>query len=237
MIESILPGVVASVDTFTDPPDATLFPAEEAIVRNAVDKRRREFTTARWCVRQALDRMGRPAVPILPGSRGEPQWPDGVVGSITHCAGYRAAALAEAGKVTTVGIDAEPNEGLGNGVLEAVSLPEERTRIAALLRDHPRIRWDRMLFSAKESVYKAWFPLTARWLDFEDANISINPDDGTFRADLLVTGPWVNGGKVKGFSGRWLVENGLVVTAITVLAPVTGAAPAASRRAAPQQLS
>ncbi|MGC4746842.1 4'-phosphopantetheinyl transferase family protein [Micromonospora sp. DT201] len=104
-----------------DPPDATLFPEEEKTVARAVDKRRQEFTTARWCARQAMARLGRPPMPVLPGPRGEPQWPDGLVGSITNCAGYRGAVLAKADVVTTVGIDAEPNEALPDGLLPAVS--------------------------------------------------------------------------------------------------------------------
>jgi 4'-phosphopantetheinyl transferase EntD len=49
MIEAILPDGTVAVDTFTDPPDATLFPEEAAFVRQSVEKRRLEFTTARWC--------------------------------------------------------------------------------------------------------------------------------------------------------------------------------------------
>jgi 4'-phosphopantetheinyl transferase EntD len=219
MIESILPAAVTAVDVLVDPPDVDLFPEEEAVVRNSVDKRRQEFATARWCARQAMGRLGYPPAPILPGRRGEPRWPDGLVGSITHCTGYRGAVLAEQAKVTTVGIDAEPNEGLTNGLLEAVSLAAERNRVAGLLRDHPGVAWDRMLFSAKESVYKAWYPLTATWLDFGDADIIIDPRNGTFTAALLVTGPRVHGQRLNGFTGRWLVEQGLIVTAVTVLSP------------------
>jgi len=35
-----------------------------------------------------------------------------------------------------------------------------------------------------------------------------------FRAELLVAGPTVAGVELTGFSGRWLVESGLVLTAI-----------------------
>ena len=220
MIEAILPAGTAVVDTFTEPPHAFLYPEEEKIIRTAVDKRRREFTTARWCARQAMSRLGREPAPVLPGTRGEPQWPAGLVGSITHCDGYRAAVLAEADVVTTLGIDAEPNEALADGILPAVSLPAERDRIEALLRDHPGVHWDRLLFSAKESVYKAWFPLTERWLDFEDADITFDALAGTFQAQLLVTGPRLHGRRLTGFRGRWLAEQGLVVTAIAVMAPV-----------------
>lgn len=219
MIEQIIPSCVVASEAFHDPPDATLFREEELVIRQAVDKRRKEFTTARLCARRALDRLGRPPAPILPGPRGEPQWPRGVVGSITHCTGYRAAVLGDGARVSTVGIDAEPNEPLANGVLEAVSLAEERDHVAGLLRDHPAIRWDRMLFCAKEAVYKSWFPLAKRWLDFDDAVITMRPDTGGFDARLLVTGPRVNGRRLTGFTGRWLVERDLILTAIVVPAP------------------
>jgi 4'-phosphopantetheinyl transferase EntD len=218
MIEAILPDGTVAVDTLDDPPEATLFPEEAALVRQSVEKRRLEFTTARWCARQAMAKLGRPEAPVLRGARGEPRWPAGLVGSITHCAGYRGAVLAEKDVVTTVGIDAEPNQPLSNGVLEAVARPDEQSRIEELLRDHPSVRWDRLLFSAKESVYKSWFPLTSRWLDFEEADLVIDPEAGTFAARLLATGGRMHGRELKGFDGRWMVEHGLILTAIAVKA-------------------
>ncbi|MGS2642826.1 4'-phosphopantetheinyl transferase superfamily protein [Streptosporangium sp. LJ11] len=210
MIEKILPSWVASSECFEDPPDVVLFPEEEAAVARAVDKRRREFGTARHCARRALADLGLPPVPILPGERGAPGWPAGVVGAITHCAGYRAAAVSL--EALAVGIDAEPHEPLPDGVLPAVSLPEERAAIAEL---DDGVHWGRLLFSAKESVYKAWFPLARRWLGFEEAHLTFS-SSGTFTARLLVPGPRVEGRELTGFTGRWLVSDGLVVTAIAV---------------------
>ncbi|MDF5757181.1 4'-phosphopantetheinyl transferase superfamily protein [Spongiactinospora sp. TRM90649] len=220
MIEIILPPSVAAVDTTADPPDARLFPEEAALIRQAVDKRRREFTTGRACAREAMGLLGRTAEPVLRGERGEPLWPMGLVGSITHCAGYRAAALSRAAEVAAIGIDAEPNEPLPNGVLPAVSSPAEREMIHELRRGHPGVRWDRLLFCAKESVYKVWFPLTGRWLGFEDAEVSVSPLAGTFEARLLRGGPRVDGHELTGLTGRWLVKNGLLLTAIVVPAHV-----------------
>ena len=114
-------------------------------------------------------------------------------GSITHCAGYRAAAVASTREVLTIGLDAEPNETLPDGVLDHVSLPGERARLRDLAATAPGTCWDRLLFSAKESVYKAWFPLTRQWLGFEDADITIDPAAGTFEARLLVPAPVVTG--------------------------------------------
>ncbi|UVS77396.1 4'-phosphopantetheinyl transferase [Actinokineospora sp. UTMC 2448] len=212
MIESILPAAVVAVEVYDDPPEAVLLPEEEPVIAKAVDKRRREFTTVRHCARRALARLGRPATPILPGDKGAPQWPDGIVGSMTHCSGYRAAVLALDTDLHTVGIDAEPHVPLPEGVLAAVSLPEERAHLAALGSD---VHWDKLLFAAKESVYKAWFPLARKWLGFSDARVEFDPT-GTFRATLLVPGPAVEGVEITGFSGRWVVDNGLAVTAIAV---------------------
>jgi 4'-phosphopantetheinyl transferase EntD len=139
-----------------------------------------------------------------------------VVGSMTHCAGYRACAVAHDRDLVTIGLDAEPHDKLPDGVLGEVSSEEERKRLDALAASAPGVHWDRVLFSAKESVYKAWFPLTQRWLGFEDASVTIDPENGTFTAQLLVAGPDLGGAPLAGFSGRWLVDGGLIMTAIAV---------------------
>ncbi|MFB9839563.1 4'-phosphopantetheinyl transferase family protein [Actinoallomurus acaciae] len=220
MIEEILPPLVASAEAFDDRDAVALFPEEEAAVARAVDKRRREFTTARGCARRALAVLGLPPVPIVPGERGAPGWPAGVVGSMTHCDGYRASAVAREEQVRTVGLDAEPNEPLPDGVLEVIATPSERAWIEQRDGDRSSVCWDRLLFSAKESIYKAWFPLTRRWLDFEEAVVTPDPDARTFTALLRVPGPVVDGRALTGFTGRWTVSRGLVATAIAVLAAV-----------------
>jgi 4'-phosphopantetheinyl transferase EntD len=227
VIEELLPAAVAAVEAFEDPPDpVVLFPEEEAVLGRAVQKRRQEFSTARACARGALAKLGLPPAPIVPGLRGAPGWPPGVVGSITHCAGYRACAVALTGDAVTIGLDAEPNEALPEGVLDAIAIDEEKVRLRRLCLLAPEVSWGRLLFSAKESVYKAWFPLTQRWLDFEQAAITFEPEtfepegavnNGTFVARLLVPGPVVQGRALTRFDGRWMVRNGLVVTAIAVL--------------------
>lgn len=214
MLEQILPPSVTVVSTREDILDQGLFAEEEQAVGRAVEKRRREFTTARACARAALRQLGEPPQAIPTGPRGAPQWPPGIVGSITHCEGFRACALARDTELATLGIDAEPNEALPDGLLADIALPEERTQLAALARDAPGVSWDRLLFSSKESVYKAWFPLAERWLGFEDATVAIDPLAGTFSARLLVQGPTLAGRELTGFSGKWLVRDRLVLTAI-----------------------
>ncbi|AEW97447.1 MULTISPECIES: 4'-phosphopantetheinyl transferase family protein [Streptomycetaceae] len=216
LMPHLLPEDVEVAEAFADPPHAELFPQEAEAVARAVDKRRREYTTVRMCARTALGRLGIPPVPILRGPKGEPRWPAGIVGSMTHCDGYRAAAVARDDRVASLGVDAEPNQPLPDGVLETVTRPEERPHLARLAAAHPATCWDRLLFSAKESVYKTWFPLTGRWLGFEECVVVPDPDDGTFTATLTVPGPRVAGREITRFTGRWRTWNGLVATAIAV---------------------
>ncbi|MBM7440675.1 4'-phosphopantetheinyl transferase superfamily protein [Streptomyces sp. HB132] len=221
MIEHILPAGVRFAEAFDDDLDPGLFPEEEALVARAVQKRRSEFGTVRRCARAALATLGIPSAPLLPGRRGEPRWPVGIVGSMTHCVGYRGAVVAPSAEFVSLGIDAEPDEQLPPDVLSVVSLPEERDRIDRQARagEGTAVHADRLLFSAKEAVFKAWYPLTRQELDFTEASISFayaTARSGTFDARLLVPGPELEGRRLDGFTGRWAAARGLVLTAIAV---------------------
>ncbi|MCH6160825.1 4'-phosphopantetheinyl transferase family protein [Streptomyces marispadix] len=217
MIGGLLPAQVRTEERFGNGDGSAfggLFPEEAAVVAKAVVKRQREFADVRACARGALARLGVPPVPLVPGHRGAPRWPEGVVGSMTHCDGYRAAAVARAAEAAGVGIDAEPDGPLPEGVLEVVSLPGEREHLRALADVRPEVCWERLLFSAKESVFKVWYPLTSRELDFSEAEVVIDAAAGTFSARLLVEGPVVGGERLRGLTGRWAAERGLLVTAV-----------------------
>ncbi|BBY29404.1 4'-phosphopantetheinyl transferase family protein [Mycolicibacterium sediminis] len=217
LLSAVLPAGVASAELYSDPDGLVPLPEEEALIQRAVAKRRNEFVTVRYCARQALDELGVAPVPILKGDKGEPCWPEGVVGSLTHCEGFRGAVVGRATDVRSVGIDAEPHGVLPTGVLDAVSLPAERHAIAGLARG---LHWDRILFCAKEATYKAWFPLTHRWLGFEDAHIAFEVDGsgsaGTFASRILVDPAAEHGPPLELLRGRWSVRDGLVLTAIVL---------------------
>jgi 4'-phosphopantetheinyl transferase EntD len=118
--------------------------------------------------------------------------------------------------LASIGIDTEQNARLPDGVEESITVLGEREMLAALSRAFPATHWDRLLFSAKESVYKAWYPLTGRGLGFEDARLVIDPE-GTFAAKLLVDGARTDGGlPLIEFRGRFGVAHGLITTAVAV---------------------
>lgn len=204
-------------EMYDDPSHLAALPEEEVLIARSVAKRRNEFITARHCARVAMAQLGVPPAPILKGDKGEPHWPDGVVGSLTHCEGYRGAVVGRSVAVRSVGIDAEPHGVLPKGVLDAISLPVERTEISVLPAE---LRWDRILFCAKEATYKAWFPLTQRWLGFEDAHITFTVgSDGTtgdFVSRILIDPAALSGPPLRELAGRWSVAGGLALTAIVL---------------------
>jgi 4'-phosphopantetheinyl transferase EntD len=219
LMKAVLPEVagLVSSELYHDPPELSPLPAEEPLIARSVAKRRNEFVTVRHCARVAMGRLGIPEAPILKGEKGEPRWPEGVVGSLTHCEGYRGAVVGRSAAVRSVGIDAEPHGVLPDGVLDAISLPVERHEIAAL---PDGLHWDRILFCAKEATYKAWFPLTERWLGFEDAHITFDVDDagttGSFVSRILIDPAALSGLPLTELAGRWSVAEGLALTAIVL---------------------
>jgi 4'-phosphopantetheinyl transferase EntD len=125
---------------------------------------------------------------------------------MTHCDGYRAAAVAAAEAWVGIGIDAEVLAPLPDGVGPLVMSAAER----AALRDvDPALCPDRVLFSAKESVYKVWYPVVRAWLGFEDVDVRLG--DGTFVARLEPDGLGTDE-----LHGRWTVRDGFVLTAVTL---------------------
>jgi 4'-phosphopantetheinyl transferase EntD len=216
VIEQLLPRCVVAAETRTDSHDLWLFPEEALHVARAIESRRREFATTRGLARDALMGIGFAPRPIPKRPDGEPEWPAGVVGSITHCTGYRACAVARRSDLQALGIDAEPHARVESKVAHQFTRPEEKSVIRELARSHPSVCWDRLVFCAKEAAYKVWFPLTRRWLGFEDVRVTPVPT-GEFQVELLVPGPKAESREV--LSGRWTVSDGIVVAAIALGRP------------------
>jgi enterobactin synthetase component D / holo-[acyl-carrier protein] synthase len=216
MISDILPACVATAETFSDAAEHDLFPAELQAIVTAMPKRRREFATVRRCARRALADLGEPPAAILPGPHGEPLWPSGVVGSMTHCAGYGAAAVGRACDLAAIGIDAEPHEPLPDGLLSFVAGAAEMRHLAGHMRARPEVHWETLAFSAKEATYKACFLLCNRWPGFK--NVALTFDDATnrFKAALPEIGATDDDRVPARLTGRWQVRRNLIVTSAVV---------------------
>jgi 4'-phosphopantetheinyl transferase EntD len=188
-----------------------LFPQESALVDGVGDRRRVTFHRGRHSARVALRDLGTTGAPVLHGRHGEPRWPGGVLGSITHCADYAAAVVSRTGPTRVLGVDAERDMPLASGILDLISSPVER---AAMDRVDAEACTDRLLFSAKESIYKAWFPSTMRRLGFRDVELVLG-SSRRFTCRPLVDASRLDGREFASFSGRWAVRDGVLVTVVS----------------------
>src|SRR4051794_28218431 len=162
--------------------------AYEPFVSQAGERRRSDFAAGRWCAERALAEAGHPAAVVAISEGGAPVWPEGVVGSITHCPGYAAAVVASAQAVRTVGIDAEVLRPLPEGVAERVCSPQE---LSALPRD--TAVWPVVAFSAKEAAINAWRPPACAPPLLRAVLLELDTDCRRFRVRLLDTGDAVDG--------------------------------------------
>lgn len=216
MLELVLPGDRVGLAESRADVLGRLFPEEQAVIERAVAKRGGEFATGRHCARRALAELGIAPGPIGTGVKGEPLWPPGVVGSITHCDGYRGCAVSAADDLSALGIAAETDAPLPDGLSADIAMAGEAAQLAMLAAAHPDVSWDRLLLCMKEAVYKAWFPLAESQLGFEDAMVSIDVSRKCFEARLLVEGPLVGDRRVDRFDGRWAAVGGLLLATVAL---------------------
>lgn len=196
----------------TDLDEAVLFPEEIELIQRAKAFRRREFSTTRQCARDALAELGVPPVPIAAGDHREPIWPAGIVGSLTHCDGMRASVVAAECDLTALGIDAERNRALPVDVLEVVATPHEANMVMRLQDGWPHINWDTLLFSAKESVYKAWYPRFKSRLSFHNCLIQFSPSSQTFRGAISFDPSSTPQITAPGMRGVWALNTSVIMT-------------------------
>ena len=177
---------------------ATLFPAEAEAMRTAIRDRVREFAAGRAAARLALNRP----VPIPVSADRAPVWPMGWAGSITHAAGWALAVVTQGARL--VGADLEPDDDLPAEILSEILTPDELSRFNGDLRIARRI------FSIKEAVYKAQYPVTREIFDFHTLDVSLSA--GRFRATFQErVGPFSRG---EGITGNWASRGGLTLAGV-----------------------
>jgi 4'-phosphopantetheinyl transferase EntD len=184
-----------------------LWPEERVGQQRWASKRIAEFAAGRECVRVAMQTLGFEPQPMPAQPDRRPRWPAGLVGSITHCAGFAGAVVARADLLRSVGIDAEIVGALEESLWPRILGDEERQ----WLRHRPHLeqsRWATVIFSAKEAWYKCQNPVTGWFLDFHEARIHIqNERDEGGAFDLVVDSRGMR------LDGRGGIRAGIVCTA------------------------
>ena len=213
MKRALFPDGVAFVRAAPALAKEPLHPEEAAIAARMGAERRREFALGRACARHALAELGIHGVPVLRGAGREPRWPDGVIGSLTHTDGFCAAAAARRGTLLALGLDAESGP-LSARAGRRVLSEDERRHLAALAASHGR-DFETLAFSAKESVFKALYPLSGVRLGFRDAELDFDPAQRAFRVRLR---PERAGALPEGavLEGRYAIEEPFALTSVVV---------------------
>jgi 4'-phosphopantetheinyl transferase EntD len=195
----ILPPGIWSADIADQGQTVTLHPAEQVLVATAGEKRRRDFALGRACARAALAQAGLADAAIGRGADGQPVWPAGFAGSITHTQGYAAAVAARTDAFVSLGLDAERVGGVTDNLLPRLFDADERCWLAGLdAPDRPAMAT--VLFSAKEACFKA--SAAKKRLVFPSMHIEVQGEA------LMARQPGLGD-----LEGRFVIVGDLVVTA------------------------
>lgn len=173
---------------------ADLWPEEMMATLSMVPARRAEFAAGRRAARRAMTVAGLPLAPIPMDADRAPAWPDGVVGSISHCDDLAVAICADA-RWRGLGIDLERDGPCDPDLAETVLTPAEAGLPA------------RLAFCLKEAAYKAQYRVTRQIFGFDQLRLEVRPDGfvARFTADL---GPFAAG---EGIEGRYCRADGLIL--------------------------
>ena len=149
----------------------------------ACGRKRVEFALGRTAAHFALKQIGLESpAPVVRGQKGEPIWPEGIVGSITHCHPWTVAVAVQCSNGFAIGVDLETKERM------------QGTDISDLVCREVELDWVRggdfqqrltMIFSAKEAVYKALYPLCRRYIDFKEVELTWLPEQHRFQGRFL----------------------------------------------------
>ena len=187
---------------------------EAALMAKAVAKRRREYTAGRVLARRAAVKLGLGPIEVLPRADRAPQWPEGVVGSITHTRGHVAVALARAESFAGLGLDVERADPLKSRLWDMICTDEDRAMLARY-EEPERSLMAKIVFSAKEAAYKAQFALTEQFLGFSAMHIELDLASARFLATFRQeAGDAFRPGDT--LIGRFVRTEELVATAVVI---------------------
>ncbi len=188
-------------------------PAERLLVEGAVEVRQREFAAGRIQARSALAALGVTA-PVIPrGAGGQPIWPEGFTGSITHGGGVCIAVACRLGAVRGIGVDIEPAEPLEARLWSTIcSAPElDELRRGSGHRSGMLVT---RLFCAKEAGFKSQFPTSETFIEFDAATIVFQPGCDVFKIRIAPEAQVRLGGRtIRGA----VMENAAHMVAVAVL--------------------
>jgi 4'-phosphopantetheinyl transferase EntD len=175
-----LPGVAVGHRLISPGDEHALLKEEVPALAASVVKVRRASGAARIVARQLLTQLGYANCALPKGPAGAPVWPAGIVGSLAHDSRVAVAAVGMRADVGALGIDVEPAECLPSELLDLVVTPQERLNLG------DDVYRGRLLFVAKEAVYKAVHPLDQTFLEHHDVEVNLSARKAVVRGGRVV---------------------------------------------------
>ena len=172
-------------------------------------KRLLDFSTGRYCAIKALEQIGIVNAFIPIGKDKEPLWPNGVVGSISHCESLIGAIVAKSTDHVSLGLDIEEIGKVTSELWDLVFTEKEKKYLSGLSENELLLK-STVIFSIKEAFYKFQHPLTKTFLDFLDVEVSL-----PFLNHLLVLSNEIaNESIVRNNQSFYFVENDCVISVV-----------------------
>lgn len=203
---------------WTDPraPMPRLMGDEVLSVEQVAPARAREFGAGRAAARAAMEMLGQCPRPVLQGEDRAPVWPPGLTGSITHSARDCLAVVTDDPDIRALGLDLEPASALDAALWPVICTPSEIDWLASL-GPSQRGHFAKLIFSAKEAVYKAQYVLSRTLLEFHDVTLSINLASNTFDAHFNTGIAGIDRGDQ--IEGRFALLSDSLLTAVELRVP------------------
>ena len=186
------------------------------VIESYHPKRKNEFLLGRACASKAHElQVGAPLLILAVAEDRSPVWPSEIIGSITHCESWVGAAVSEKKTLLGVGIDFEK---MGRAKMEIgryIKTPQD-------LSDHPMLSNEELItviFSIKESLYKALYPTVKVFFGFDSAAVKeVDVKNGTFKIELLKKiSPDFGPSTRYIFEGKLMICDGVCLSVLEVL--------------------
>lgn len=211
-VQALFPaGVAAGVARIGEGGEEDLLDEERGALARMVPQRKAEYIAGRLALRRAQRALSLPGFSVPNGPDRSPHWPPAFCGSISHAAGLAVAILSrQSNAAHSLGIDIEEDIALPAELLGIVLCPDER----ALLAREDTDRLARIVFAAKEAVYKAQYPLSLRLFGFDAVAISLDTGQGRFDARFTTDiAPFSAGDRI---AGRYSACDGLILAGVAL---------------------
>ena len=189
-----------------------LFPEEQLHIKTAVGKRCHEFSTGRYCAHNAMQTLVTNKQALVAGEKREPLWPDGIIGSISHSGDCCIAIVSADPSLIALGCDVEKNEPSGLNIRDMICTEQDLHYLGE--RGDDPYAW-KLIFSAKESIYKCLYPLLKHWIGFADATVICDFDAGSYRV-LMSEKLNIPENIVSKMQGRFIVGEDYIFTSMIV---------------------